>query len=148
MAVEGPGVLRTPAPAVPWVWPTLHEGQRSIVLDLLVHGPRSRADVVRRSGLSRASLSRLTRDLVGLELAPLANSYSLTQTAAALRFGEVTRRPVMVVTPRRLLSRGSAWVWGRTEQDIRHLAAEAPLPPGVRRLRLTDEGRRVALVGE
>jgi predicted NBD/HSP70 family sugar kinase len=34
-----------------------------VLLDVLVHGARSRADLARRSGLSRASLSRLTREL-------------------------------------------------------------------------------------
>src|SRR5699024_5586255 len=42
--------------------------QRSILRDVLVHGPRSRADLTRRSGLSRASLSRLTRELADVGL--------------------------------------------------------------------------------
>lgn len=49
-----------------WSWPTLHDAQRSVLLDVLVHGSRSRADLTRRTGMSRASLSRLTRDLVDL----------------------------------------------------------------------------------
>ncbi|TXK19387.1 ROK family transcriptional regulator [Homoserinibacter sp. GY 40078] len=49
-----------------WSWPLLHEAQRLALLDILVHGARSRADVARRIGLTRASLTRLTRDLMEL----------------------------------------------------------------------------------
>lgn len=52
----------------PWRWPDLHEGQRTVLLDVLVHGDRSRAELARRTGMSRTSLSRLTRDLVDLGL--------------------------------------------------------------------------------
>jgi len=51
-------------PSGVWVWPELHPAQRSVLLEVLVHGSRSRADLARRTGLSRATLSRLTRDLV------------------------------------------------------------------------------------
>jgi len=51
-----------------WQWPELGEGQRSVLLDVLVHGARSRVDLTRRSGLSRASLSRITRELGDLGL--------------------------------------------------------------------------------
>jgi predicted NBD/HSP70 family sugar kinase len=51
-----------------WAWPALREAQRAVLLDVLVHGTRSRADLARRTGLSRASLSRLTRDLGELGL--------------------------------------------------------------------------------
>ena len=57
--------LETSSPAQ-WAWPKLHEAQRTLLLDVLVHGARSRADLARRTGLSRASLMRLTRDLVDL----------------------------------------------------------------------------------
>ncbi|MGW9112968.1 ROK family protein [Microbacterium sp. NPDC055683] len=49
-------------------WPELREAQRVILLDVLIHGSRSRAELARRSGLSRASLSRLTRELGDLGL--------------------------------------------------------------------------------
>lgn len=51
-----------------WRWPTLHEGQRAVLLDMLVHGGQSRAELARRTGLSRASLSRLSKDLSELDL--------------------------------------------------------------------------------
>lgn len=46
-----------------WSWPSLHEGQRLILADMIIHGERSRAGLARRTGLSRASLTRLSRDL-------------------------------------------------------------------------------------
>ena len=55
--------IASPPPGI-WVWPELHPAQRSVLLEVLVHGSRSRADLARRTGLSRATLSRLTRDLV------------------------------------------------------------------------------------
>jgi predicted NBD/HSP70 family sugar kinase len=51
-----------------WSWPQLHETQRLVLQDVLVHGSRSRAELTRRTGLSRASLMRLTRDLVDFGL--------------------------------------------------------------------------------
>lgn len=49
-------------------WPELHEAQRAVLLEVLIHGSRSRADLARRTNLSRATLMRLTRGLVELGL--------------------------------------------------------------------------------
>lgn len=49
-----------------WSWPALHDAQRSVLLEVLVHGSRSRADLTQRTGMSRASLSRLSHDLIDL----------------------------------------------------------------------------------
>ncbi|ACU85522.1 transcriptional regulator/sugar kinase [Brachybacterium faecium DSM 4810] len=51
-----------------WTWPSLREAQRAILLDVLLHGRRSRAELGRRIGMTRASLSRLTRELSALGL--------------------------------------------------------------------------------
>ncbi|GAA2725220.1 ROK family transcriptional regulator [Cellulomonas aerilata] len=50
-------------PGTAWAWPSLTSAKRTVLLDVLVHGPRSRSQLTRRTGLSRATLSRLTRDL-------------------------------------------------------------------------------------
>lgn len=42
-------------------FPALSEASRAVLVDLLVHGPQSRADLARRSGLSPASLTRMIR---------------------------------------------------------------------------------------
>jgi DNA-binding MarR family transcriptional regulator len=49
-----------------WAWPDLHDAQRTVLLELLINGSTSRAELARRTGLSRTSLTRLTRDLVEL----------------------------------------------------------------------------------
>jgi predicted NBD/HSP70 family sugar kinase len=49
-------------------WPELHHAQRTVLLQVLIHGSRSRAELARLTGLSRATLMRLTRDLVSLGL--------------------------------------------------------------------------------
>jgi predicted NBD/HSP70 family sugar kinase len=49
-------------------WPELHTAQRAVLLEVLIHGSRSRADLARRTNLSRATLMRLTRGLVELGL--------------------------------------------------------------------------------
>lgn len=45
-------------------FPALSEASRAVLVDLLVHGPQSRADLARRSGLSPASLTRMIRTFV------------------------------------------------------------------------------------
>ena len=59
--------------AVPF--PVLSETARSVVIDLLVHGPLSRADLARRAAMSPATLTRVARSLVEAGL--------ITETEAA-----------------------------------------------------------------
>src|SRR3982751_1121632 len=49
-------------------WPTMYDGQRRELRDLIVHGGRSRVELARRHAVSRASLSRITRELIDLGL--------------------------------------------------------------------------------
>ena len=49
-----------------WAWPDLHDAQRDVLLEVLINGSASRAELARRTGLSRTSLTRLARDLVEL----------------------------------------------------------------------------------
>ena len=51
-----------------WAWPDLHDAQRAVLLEVLINGSASRAELARRTGLSRTSLTRLARDLVELGL--------------------------------------------------------------------------------
>ncbi|WP_187266759.1 ROK family transcriptional regulator [Microbacterium hatanonis] len=50
--------------APPPQWSDLSATGRRVLLDLLVHGPRSRIRIAERLGLSRASLTRVARELV------------------------------------------------------------------------------------
>ena len=54
------------APRVPW--PELAGAERAVLLELLLHGARSRIRLAERVGLSRASLTRIARELVDLGL--------------------------------------------------------------------------------
>ncbi len=49
-------------------WPRLHEGMRTVLRDLIIHGAQSRVDIAGKLGVSRANLSRLSRELVELGL--------------------------------------------------------------------------------
>jgi len=46
----------------------MYDGQRRVLRDLIVHGGRSRVELSRRHDVSRASLSRITRELIDLGL--------------------------------------------------------------------------------
>src|SRR5690349_12768156 len=73
--------LAQPAPAADIIssmqkvgspFPALSEASRAALVDLLVHGPQSRADLARRSGLSPASPPRMIRTFV--ETGPASES--------------------------------------------------------------------------
>ncbi|GAA4988602.1 ROK family transcriptional regulator [Actinopolymorpha pittospori] len=63
------------AVAVPRVWPRLHDAQRRVLFEVLVHGSQSRVALARRLGLSRTSLTRLARELVDLGLVEEGDVY-------------------------------------------------------------------------
>lgn len=81
----------------------------------------------------------------GLELPELAERFGLTETGAALRIGETTGRPIVLVAPASVRPRGSeSWVWP-PEPTLRVWARRDR--PGVARVRLVDDPRRVMLEG-
>lgn len=90
-----------------------------------------------RPAFRRALLS------VGDDWSELARVMCATETAVALRLGEVTRRPLAVVAPARVRVRGDEeWLWP-DESTIRQWARK-PLP-GLRKTKLKDDPRRVVL---
>lgn len=74
----------------------------------------------------------------------LAFDFAASQTMAALRVGEVLGVPIIVVAPHAVRARGQ--VHGVDEQSARGFAARGG--PGISRIRLTDDRRRVALVAD
>lgn len=84
---------------------------------------------------------------VGLDLAEFAATFEVTHTCAALRYGEVTWTPIAAFSPRIVRVRGEAFGWP-DEQELRRVARAVALPRGLRRLAISDEPRRLALVGE
>lgn len=63
MALQASGT-----PSVHTDWPELYEGQRRVLLALLLHGEHSRSSLATRVGLSRTSLTRISRELVDMGL--------------------------------------------------------------------------------
>ena len=79
----------------------------------------------------------------GRDFPMLAGVFETTQTMVALRIGEVFDVPVAVVA-KRVRARGPArWP---DERELREVARRGA--PGIARVRLTDDRRRVALVGD
>lgn len=54
----------TPAPAPARVWPQLHDAQRDVLREVIIHGSQPRVELARKVGLSRTSLTRLAREMV------------------------------------------------------------------------------------
>ena len=95
------------------------------------------AIMTRRRPFARSAAGR-ERDF-----AALASDWETTETMVALRVGEVMGLPVAVVTPQQVRARGGEWP---DERRLRELARTGG--PGLARVRLTDDRRRVALIGE
>lgn len=75
MALPTPGPRDYDAPpAENWSWPPLREAQRAILLEVLLQGRRSRVELGRHIGMTRASLGRLTRELTALGLVRTAGA--------------------------------------------------------------------------
>lgn len=79
----------------------------------------------------------------GLGLPDLADEFGLTETGAALRLGETTHRPIVLVAPSSVRRRGpEEWVWP-PDRTLRSWARTGR--PGLARVRLVDDPRRVML---
>lgn len=79
---------------------------------------------------------------VGADWRTLASHFGSTESWAALRWGEVIREPVALVSPLSVRVRGDAFTWPETDSGIRALAACGH--PTVSCVRLSDT-RRVVL---
>lgn len=77
-------------------------------------------------------------------LPDISHAFRTSQSIAALRMGEVTGRPLALVTPSRVHLRGDEWGWP-PEDGIRLLAQHVDTT-AVERWRLSDAPRRVLLV--
>lgn len=78
-----------------------------------------------------------------IALARLAKAFAVTQTCAALRLGEVTQRPIAVVTPQLVRVRGAAWSWPE-EEEIRRIRVVTTST--LTRVRIADGAGRWALL--
>lgn len=83
------------------------------------------------------------RRALGEDLPTLAEAFSMTETGAALRLGEVTGVPLAVVAPMQVRVRGpEGWVW--PDEPTLRKWARRPVP-GLRKTTLIDDPRRVVL---
>lgn len=90
----------------------------------------------------RAAFVRAHR-VHGDGLDKLADAFGTTETGAALRLGEVLRRPLAVVAPKTVRVRGpEEWTWP-DEATLRRWARNPR--PGLRKAKLGDDPRRVVL---
>lgn len=79
----------------------------------------------------------------GCDLSALAAAFATTETAAALRLGELWREPLAVVAPSSVRVRGpEEWSWPDTD-TVRRWARNGR--PGLSKTRLQDDRRRVVL---
>lgn len=74
----------------------------------------------------------------------IAHAIGVTQSLALLREGEVLGTPVALVQDRRVLVRGEEWGWP-AELELRRLASVRSAVPGLRKVVIRDEARRVGL---
>lgn len=92
--------------------------------------------------LPRPAFRAAAREL-GADWPSLAAFFGCSESAAALRWGEVIGDPLALVAPVTVRVRGLPWAWPAEEREIRELAAS--LRPGLARTRLRDDCRRVVV---
>src|SRR5690554_5248949 len=80
----------------------------------------------------------------GLDFPELADAFDVTQSCAVLRRGEVEGTPTAPVTPRPVYVRGEPWAWP-DEPELRVLAGRRGSLRGLRKAKLRDDRRRVAM---
>jgi hypothetical protein len=79
---------------------------------------------------------------LGEKLPRLAQHFSTSESCVALRHGEATGAPMVLVTPSTVRARGAEWSWP-TETKLRAWARH-PIP-GLRKAKLRDAPERVVL---
>lgn len=78
----------------------------------------------------------------GARFTRLAKAFATTESLVALRFGEATDEPLVLIAPRSVRVRGAAYSWPG-EVALREIAAGAR--PGLRKAVLRDDARRAVL---
>lgn len=101
------------------------------------------ANYVAAAILSPRRAFRLAVEAYGRSFPELAHAFRVTETLIALREAEIDRRPRVVVSPALVRVRGpDGWVWP-DESTLRRWA-RGPAP-GLRKVRLTDDPKRIVL---
>lgn len=116
-------------------WILRRDGCRSERIEVLADALAARLIAPRRAAV------RALR--AGLDFPDLAEVFDVTQSCAVLRQGEVSGTPTALVCPHVVYVRGDAYGWPE-EPELRALASK-PRVPGLRKARLRDDRRRVAM---
>lgn len=125
-------------------WAIAHElGHWALGLDSSTRENEDACDAFAAALLVPHGAFRSALKTAGSSYTKLARHFVTTESCAALRFGEVTGVPLALVAPARVRLRGDGHAWPG-EEALRSLAKE-PRVPGVRKVRLRDDARRVAL---
>lgn len=80
----------------------------------------------------------------GPDLQALARVFRTTETCVGLRIGEVTDRPMLLVSPAEVRARGEEWAWPNEAQIRRQIRSGDA--HGLRIRQLADDSRRVWIV--
>jgi hypothetical protein len=121
-------------------WAVLHECAEAVLIEEGYRGADAEivADRLAASlGVPRPAAVSACRER-GARWRQLAFDFGTSQSCAALRFGEVTGQPILLVTDRLLRTRGEPAPWPSVEE------LRAPqMSPGIRKSWLSDAIRRV-----
>ncbi len=111
---------------------------------LLIEDEEAAANYLAGALLAPRRTFREALRTVGHRLPELAEMFAMTETAAALRIGEVEGTPIAVVAPRHVRVRGpESWQWP-DERTLRAWARARELP-GITKIRLRDDPHRIVL---
>lgn len=85
-------------------------------------------------------------EVLGRDLAALAEAFAVTETAVALRLAEIDDTPTLIVSRSWAWVRGAPFGWPTSVEGARRLAKCTP-PEGLELERLRDDPRRVVIRG-
>lgn len=81
------------------------------------------------------------------DVTDLAAEFGVTHSATWLRIGEAVRIPIALSRPGLVRTRGpDSWVWPESETIVKW--ARGTPPPGLAKVRVEDDRRRMVLVGD
>lgn len=136
--------LRGKLPAVALRWALLHELAEWHLARLEYRGEdvETVAEAITAALVAPRDVYQRAHAEHGTDFQALGEAFAATQTAMALRLGEVTGRPVLVVTPAAVRVRGEPWGWPSVD-ECRRLAKNDR--PGLVRVGLGERKRTAIL---
>lgn len=134
--------MRSGLPGQRLRWAVAHElGHLVLGLDSSTQENEEACDAFAAALLVPRRAYRIALVETGDDYTNLARWFGTSESCVALRYGEVTDEPLALIVPSRVYVRGFDFAWPE-ESDLRSVA----LLPGVRKARLRDDRRRVAML--